>query len=476
MGSSQLILIVAVICSFHFAKPVDCLRKTEVSVYLDGGTTNLRGKVSLSINGDSPQLLEASHIDWRTSSVICRHLGAGPPILTLLTRYNTDGYNYFYSVSHIQCTGWETVLSDCKLELSRLYLHVSPQVMEVKCAPSLAKDFEVVFVQQFEDLHQGIVLTYVDGRWGPVTGLAVNNNEVICKEMGYSPGEDLRGSGEVQVFAHPVIKNLICRGTESRMQECSYNKPDNHPSFSSLRDPVYVTACTDDIYDREKHTPYTYGVNEYPSYTQGIHSSSFVSVLTVIVLMAVSLVICLRCGLGGNHSDNESATVDLGSPSDVRHIYQRYHTGSGPGYQQVPCTVHHALPVERNPVRSSSQARKASGRGTRDPPSYDTSVCIAGLNSDHRTGSGRGYAPTNLEFHRGCYSGRGAPTNSAWDQSVDREYGVESTGGYHPGSGSEYFVQSPRGTTPPEPSASSYQPGSGRCTRQYHNLFLKEPW
>lgn len=104
----------------------------------------------LSFNGHRSQLLETSYTDWRTSSVICRQLGAGPPVLTLSTNHNADGYSYYYSTSHIQCTGWEKELSDCGIDLTHSSPLFSPNVMEVKCAPPSAKGtFSLIFPPRF---------------------------------------------------------------------------------------------------------------------------------------------------------------------------------------------------------------------------------------------------------------------------------------------------------------------------------------
>lgn len=159
--------------------------------------------------------------------------------------------------------------------------------------------------------------------------------------------------------------------------------------------------------------------------------------------MAVSLVICLRCGLGGDHSDIDSVQVDLGSPSDVQHIYQRYHTGSG-GYQQVPCTVYQAPPAERNPARPS-HTQKVSAQCPHDPPSYEGST--------YSTGLGRGYATVGLSDRSS------APINSGrHPQSFERDRQI---GGYHPGSGPEYNIQPVHRTITHHRSPTSFQPGSG---------------
>lgn len=187
------------------------------------------GFVEVSINGGRWRRMCSAfnYLEWEVGSVVCRELGLGPPIVSKGTSDFTAVENELYlsTSSLLSCDGKENSLSECINLISPDHFECQdPSYIEVQCLPFSAQEFEVALATADKGDTEGIVLTYLDGRWGPICDS--ESKDTVCQQLGFENADDFAFVFGVEVLEEPVLQDLSCSGSEDRINQCGYGRLD----------------------------------------------------------------------------------------------------------------------------------------------------------------------------------------------------------------------------------------------------------
>ncbi|PIK50325.1 putative neurotrypsin-like [Apostichopus japonicus] len=208
-----------------------------------GGTPSSRsGIVDLSFDGDTWFNVNPDYEEWDVGRVVCRHRGFGPP--SYASSWYTSNKEQHVITS---CYGFEKSLSECQFG-TNLSSEASSMGLRITCLPAVSTEFDIALAKMYTFMENGNVLTFVDGRWGPICSPRYPGENIcrtICRQLGYSSCDSypvLTGvSGKVKDL--PVLGRLECGYNAVSLKDCRYQRLQNQ-SCQYPEDEILEISCS----------------------------------------------------------------------------------------------------------------------------------------------------------------------------------------------------------------------------------------
>ncbi|XP_033104713.1 neurotrypsin-like [Anneissia japonica] len=105
------------------------------SVRLAGGSTIYEGRVEIYYNGEWGTVCN-DRWDLDDALVVCRELGYGYPVQTLIYGYQGDTYQNIL-LDEVDCSGWESRLSSCSHPALGEHDCAHIEDVAIECSPGL---------------------------------------------------------------------------------------------------------------------------------------------------------------------------------------------------------------------------------------------------------------------------------------------------------------------------------------------------
>uniref|UniRef100_A0A803JQ18 Soluble scavenger receptor cysteine-rich domain-containing protein SSC5D n=1 Tax=Xenopus tropicalis TaxID=8364 RepID=A0A803JQ18_XENTR len=187
---------------------------------LVGGTNDCEGRVEVKHRGEWGTVC-ANDWDTRDAAVVCRQLGCNSSLIKATTFGGGSGKIW---LSHLQCTGKETSLWECKHGMWGLHYCNHGQDVGVICQGA---DENVRLIGGDNEC-EGRVEVKHQGTWGTVCGRQWGAKEasVVCRQLGcntsneyFSTKATFFGAGSGRIW----LSNVKCTGDEPSLAWCMHN-------------------------------------------------------------------------------------------------------------------------------------------------------------------------------------------------------------------------------------------------------------
>lgn len=296
---------IAIICLFLIST-LHCQRtspEVPVEVRLVDTTGNITYdnklvSVHIAVNGGRfTPLCGDTFKDFKVASVVCRQLGLGPPEIALSAYNSQSSFEYSYYTG--SCNGTETSLSQCGLSVSKTFSEC--EVLQVKCLPSQASEFEVALVRSYEQGLHGYPLVFLGGKWWPLCSSELGNT--VCNQLGLGDAADWIYVSPWVMVANDTESyySFHCSDFDNYLEECSYTR-----HYCCRCAPLQKVSCRGAGY---------YDYDSYPDLDDdsGNHGGfigrsyfSFLIVFIVMIFIAIKVLV-LRSRAAAARSEGRTA-------------------------------------------------------------------------------------------------------------------------------------------------------------------------
>lgn len=223
-------------CTLNMEPGPECANHTRDAsvrckrpVKLMGGRNPLEGYVAV-YDGTNWGPICAKNWDINDARVICKQIGDMAAIeATVGMRFGQTTASYM--MSNVECSGMEGALDQCRStdtgnvdcvryirsDTDAKLLNETNDLAGVRCAPA------VRLVSDGSAFLQGKVEVFVNGQWGGVCSDQWDRSdaEVVCRQLGEYPPANLSCcEPSVDMIQSPLMTNLMCTGSEARLQDC----------------------------------------------------------------------------------------------------------------------------------------------------------------------------------------------------------------------------------------------------------------
>lgn len=278
----------------------------EVNIRFEDGSADPMGIVEVAIGDEGPWVKVQTNRDWRAGSVVCRQLGHGP-VLSTAVQHIEHIQDYYV----ILCQGHEESVKDCVIRTNTSSRFYEPFFLYVQCLPVLAQEFEIALIKKLHSLEEGVLFTFVNGRWGPVCTKDQNSSyfacAMVCRQLGYMGCNGRLRAPEVEILYEPVIPDLTCGAHAQSLDNCSYENTTVCPKDGSQF--VEVVCHNWDLAgdgahggNSEGHLPsssYSYLNNDPPESASNRYRPAMYLALVVAVSFCGMLLYLYRRNLAG---------------------------------------------------------------------------------------------------------------------------------------------------------------------------------
>ncbi|XP_059360804.1 deleted in malignant brain tumors 1 protein [Carassius carassius] len=224
-----------VLCTGSESSLKDCSKSTSVSslcthsqdagvicgeVRLVDGDSICSGRVEVLRNNQWGTVCGDSW-DMTDAQVVCRELGCGTPVEVNQGAFGS-GIGPIW-MDDVKCTGTESTLKDCRS--NRWGVHNCDHAND---AGVVCREVRLV---NTNNMCQGTVQVYHDGRWGTVchNSWDIADGLVLCRELGCGGNVEPLASAYFGASDGPIwMDSLRCKGDESNLRKCQFGGWGNH--------------------------------------------------------------------------------------------------------------------------------------------------------------------------------------------------------------------------------------------------------
>uniref|UniRef100_A0A6I8Q375 Soluble scavenger receptor cysteine-rich domain-containing protein SSC5D n=1 Tax=Xenopus tropicalis TaxID=8364 RepID=A0A6I8Q375_XENTR len=207
------------VCDHSADVGVICAGEPE-ELRLVGGTNDCEGRVEVKHRGEWGTVC-GNDWDTRDAAVVCRQLGCNSSLIKATTFAGGSGKIW---LSHLQCTGKETSLWECKHGMWGLHYCNHGQDVGVICQGA---DENVRLIGGDNECEGRVEVKHQE-TWGTVCGRQWGAKEasVVCRQLGcntsneyFSTKATFFGAGSGKIW----LSNVKCTGDEPSLAWCMHN-------------------------------------------------------------------------------------------------------------------------------------------------------------------------------------------------------------------------------------------------------------
>ncbi|XP_038052403.1 deleted in malignant brain tumors 1 protein-like [Patiria miniata] len=218
-------------CNHYGDAGVTCdLTSPEVTVRLINGNAPNEGSVEVQYRGQSGSVCGYNPV-WRIeeANVVCRQLGYPSASQAWQNAHFGQGSGPILLVN-VACDGYESRIDQCDYRGWLMSSCIHSHDVGVTCDVTTPAPV-VVRLANGNTPHEGRVEVFYRCEWGTICGRhwGIEEANVVCRQLGYISATQARWYAHFGQGSEPILlNNVVCRGSELRIDQCDHTGWYNH--------------------------------------------------------------------------------------------------------------------------------------------------------------------------------------------------------------------------------------------------------